>query len=160
MCCCAIKSLAAEDSSKAAVVVLFLLRVFFCQRLELPANVFDSRDESFPHGAYVGKAVRFDGVGAQQTLLQQVHGFSRIFEGGFLQLVRNERGIVFVHVENVVDPYREGIDVGDDFLKLVGGQAAFGEVVEFKRRVGVAARTLGGGRGDMRGGAGVVYYYW
>ena len=59
------------------------------------------------------------------------------FEGGFLQLVRNERGIVFVHVENVVDPYREGIDVGDDFLKLVG-QAAFGEVVEFKRRVGVA----------------------
>ena len=83
-----------------------------------------------------------------------------IFEGGFLQLVRNERGIVFVHVENVVDPYREGIDVGDDFLKLVGGQAAFGEVVEFKRRVGVAARTLGGGRGDMRGGAGVVYYYW
>ena len=119
MCCCDRSNRArAEDSSKVAVVVLFLLRVFFCQRLELPANVFDSRDESFPHGAYVGKAVRFDGVGAQQTLLQQVHGFSRVFEGGFLQLVRNERGIVFVHVENVVDPYREGIDVGDDFLKL------------------------------------------
>ena len=127
-------------------MVLFLLRVFFCQRLELPANVFDSRDESFPHGAYVGKAVRFDGVGAQQTLLQQVHGFSRIFEGGFLQLVRNERGIVFVHVENVVDPYREGIDVGDDFLKLVGGQAAFGEVVEFKRRVGGHARISAAAR--------------
>ena len=37
-------------------------------------------------------------------------------------------------VENVVDSEFDGVDVGDDFLELVRGSAAFGEVVHFGRR--------------------------
>ena len=33
-------------------------------------------------------------------------------------------------VENVVDSGFDGVDVGDDFLELVGRYSAFGEVVE------------------------------
>jgi hypothetical protein len=39
-----------------------------------------------------------------------------------------------VDVENVVDSEFDGVDVGDDFLELVRGSAAFGEVVHFGRR--------------------------
>ena len=39
-----------------------------------------------------------------------------------------------MNVENVVDSEFDGVDVGDDFLELVRGSAAFGEVVHLGRR--------------------------
>ena len=44
-------------------------------------------------------------------------------------------------VENVVHAESDGVDVGDDFLELVGRYSAFGEVVELfggcRRRLSV-----------------------
>jgi len=46
-----------------------------------------------------------------------------------------------VDVENVVHAESDGVDVGDDFLELVGRYSAFGEVVELfggcRRRLSV-----------------------
>ena len=57
-------------------------------------------------------------------------------------------------VENVVDSEFDGVDVGDDFLELVRGSAAFGEVADEPSGVDGDGGSKGGSNGGARGGSG------